>query len=94
MSNKEEKVVVKPISTAQLTLSAIGFIERFGFAIIVACLQWARIKQKKAEDKLAYIESEQIAKVAKDKLDEQNKGKSDRDIILGFVDGDGTDQSK
>lgn len=48
----------KPVSTAQLGMAVMSFFERFGLAFLVAMLEWSRIKQKKAEDKLAVRETE------------------------------------
>ena len=95
MSNEKEPVkdaVARPITTAQLALTAISFIERFGLAIIVTMLQWSRIKQKKAEDRLAYIGTKGKVDENNKQLDKKNEGKSDRDVILDFVNdksGDG-----
>ena len=86
MSNETLKEAAsKPISTAQLGMAVMSFFERFGLAFLVALLQWSRIKQKKAEDKLAVRETEDEVHEKQVAIDAKYSGKSDADVITDFI---------
>lgn len=75
----------KPTSTAELVVAVLQFLQQFASAIMIMLLQLARSKQKQAENKLAYAEMKEKTRDEKDALDSRMATKSDRDVIVDFL---------
>jgi hypothetical protein len=85
----EKETITSTASNTVGALSLVGKIlsvlEKIFTAFFFMAMEYARIKKKKAEDKSADLESQLAARDAKDKIDEENKGKSSEDIVDGFM---------
>jgi len=83
-----QEAVKKPLSTAQLGLSLLSFMEKFGLAVLIGLLELARIKQKKAENSYALEKTKAEVREKQDAVDKRMAEKSDRDVITDFLQSD------
>ena len=63
----------------------LGFIEKLAIAVVMATLEFARLKRKKAEDHKAVAESEVKVLTKEVEIDNQIKGKPPADIIDSYL---------
>lgn len=75
----------KPVDTTQIIIAALGLLKEVGAIFALAMMEWARIKQHKAEDQAAVATVELEVLKAKTALEKANVQKDPRDVIDDFL---------
>lgn len=75
----------KPVDTIELAGSAIGLLKNLGMIFAMVLIEWARARQRLAENKQAVAEAQTTAEQKKGEIDAKNSGKSPADIIDDFL---------
>jgi len=76
---------LKPVDTTALLLAVLGLVKELGSIFALAMMEWARIKQHKAEDKAAVAVTELQVEKAKNAVVLYNVQKDPRDVIDDFL---------
>lgn len=84
--------IKKAVSTVDLAVQAVGLIKSAALIFAMVLIEWARARQKLAENKQAVAETELEVHKEKGKIDEKNSQKSPGDIVDDFLLGAGADK--
>jgi len=76
---------LKPVDTTAVIVAALGLLKEIGAVFALAMMEWARIKQHKAEDKTAVAETNLKVLKAQVAVEKANAGKDPRDVIGDFL---------
>jgi len=77
----------KALSAVDLTLSAIGLLKSFALIFGVVFIQWARARQKLAENKTAVAETDLKVTLAAAEIQRKADAKDPDAIISDFLGG-------
>ena len=75
----------KAVSTVDLALSAVGLLKGLALIFGVVLVEWARKKQKLAENQAAVSQSNLSVKVEQDAIQKANNEKTSSEIIDDFL---------
>jgi len=89
MDQPKQPSPLKPVDTTAIIIAALGLLKEVGAIFALAMMEWARIKQHKAEDKTAVAETELKVLKAQVAVEKANAGKDPRDVIGAFLDNSG-----
>lgn len=76
----------KAVSTIDLATTALGMLKSFAIVFAVVLIDWARKKQKLAENQAAVANTTLSSKAKQDEIQKDADAKSPDDVINSFLD--------
>ena len=75
----------KAVSTIDLATTALGMLKSFAIVFAVVLIDWARKKQKLAENQAAVANTTLSSKAKQDEIQKEADAKSPDDVINSFL---------